>query len=128
MFLRTVKATSGGETREYLRLVETYREGGKIKQRVIQTLGRKDRIEREVYLRLRDLFSLKVDLVFYDLTSTYFEGHGPEPLACHGYSRDERPRDRQVQAGVVMAGGWPIAHHVFDGRISDHRTVAHMCG
>jgi hypothetical protein len=44
MFLRTVKATSGGKVRQYLRLVETYREGGKIKQRVIQTLGRKDQL------------------------------------------------------------------------------------
>lgn len=88
----------------------------------------KDQIEREVYLRLRALFSLKVELVFYDLTSTYFEGHGPEPLACHGYSRDEQPRDRQVQVGIVMAGGWPIAHHILDGRINDHRTVAQVVG
>ena len=27
----------------------------------------------ELFVRLRNLFSLKVDLVFYDLTSTYFE-------------------------------------------------------
>ena len=32
----------------------------------------KKQIEKELFLRLRNLFSLKVDLVFYDLTSTYF--------------------------------------------------------
>jgi hypothetical protein len=32
---------------------------------------------RGLFVHLRDLFSLQVDLVFYDLTSTYFEGHGP---------------------------------------------------
>lgn len=258
MFLRIVKAQSGGKMREYLRLVETYREAGKVKQRVVQTLGRKDQlaahidgliailapervkglgdvkagsalswgpvvvagrlwerldlagilrrccksgevadrafvlvcsrlcapssehglawwleeayvadsrgrryvpswrpvgrvkvdsrqlarwyrtldgllsgkeaIEREVYLRLRDLFSLKVDVVFYDMTSSYFEGHGPCGLAGHGYSRDKRPREPQIQVGVVMVGGWPISHHVFDGKIKDHDTVKRVVG
>ena len=36
-----------------------------------------DRIEVALYRRLRDLFSLKPDLVLYDITSTYFEGTGP---------------------------------------------------
>ena len=68
------------------------------------------RIEKELFLRLRDLFHLKVDLVFYDLTSSYFEGHGP-PLAAHGYSREGKPRNRQVLVGLVMIEGWPLAHH-----------------
>lgn len=43
-----------------------------------QLFARKKEIEKELYLRLRDLFSLEVDLVFYDLTSTYFEGQGAQ--------------------------------------------------
>ncbi len=84
---------------------------------------RKADIERELFLRLRDLFSLNVDLVLYDLTSTYFEGHGP-PLAEHGHSRDCKPRNRQVQVGCVMVDGWPIAHHVFGGKLRDSQTVS----
>lgn len=80
-------------------------------------------IEKELFLRLRDLFSLNVDLVFYDLTSTYFEGHGPA-LAQHGHSRDGKPRNRQVLVGQVMIDGWPIAHHVFAGNLRDSATVA----
>ena len=38
--------------------------------------GTKDRIEVDLYARLRDLFSLKGDLVLYDITSSYFEGAG----------------------------------------------------
>jgi hypothetical protein len=34
-------------------------------------------------------------LVFYDLTSTYFEGNGPPSLAAHGHSRDGKPRNRR---------------------------------
>jgi hypothetical protein len=36
--------------------------------------------------QFRDLFSLQVDMVFYDLTSTYFEGHGPPEKGAHGHS------------------------------------------
>jgi len=84
---------------------------------------RKEQIEKELFLSLRNLFSLHVDLVFYDLTSTYFEGHGPIGLAEHGHSRDEKPRNRQVLIGLVMIDGWPIAHHVFEGNKRDSTTV-----
>jgi transposase len=88
-----------------------------------QLHARKARIERDLFLRLRDLFSLKVDLVFYDLTSTYFEGQGPAGLSAFGYSRDGKPRNRQVLVGVVMIDGWPITHHVFEGNLRDAKTV-----
>src|SRR5437867_216466 len=83
----------------------------------------KKQVEKELFLRLRNLFSLKVDLVFYDLTSTYFEGNGPEGLAKHGHSRDGKPRNRQILVGQVMIDGWPIAHHVFEGNKRDSSTV-----
>jgi transposase len=84
--------------------------------------ARKSEVERELFLRLRTLFALKPDLVLYDLTSTYFEGQGPAH-ARHGYSRDGRPRNRQVLVGVVVIDGWPIAHHVFPGNWRDATTV-----
>ena len=83
----------------------------------------KDRIEVALYHRLRDLFSLKPDLVLYDITSTYFEGAGPHDFAKHGYSRDGKPQNVQVIVGVVMVAGWPIAHHVWAGNRVDHSTV-----
>ena len=43
MFIRTVKVpSSNGTVHEYLRIVEAYRADGKVKQRVIADLGRKD--------------------------------------------------------------------------------------
>jgi transposase len=83
----------------------------------------KDRIEVALYQRLRDLFSLKPDLVLYDITSTYFEGTGPHGFAKHGYSRDGKSQNVQVIVGVVMVAGWPIAHHVWEGNRVDHSTV-----
>jgi transposase len=88
-----------------------------------QLLRAKDPIEVALYHRLRDLFSLKPDLVLYDITSTYFEGAGPADFARHGYSRDGKSQNVQVIVGVVMVAGWPIAHHVWAGDRVDHPTV-----
>jgi hypothetical protein len=73
-------------------------------------------------LTLRDLFSLQVDMVFYDLTSTYFEGQGPPNTGAHGHSRDGEPRNPQVLVGLVLVDGWPIAHHEFNGNWCDAKT------
>jgi hypothetical protein len=86
-------------------------------------LESKGDLERALYGKLRDLFSLKPDLVLYDITSVYFEGSGPAEFARHGYSRDGKPRNTQVVVGVVMVGSWPIVHHVWEGNRLDHRTV-----
>lgn len=86
-------------------------------------LAEKQRIEKLVYVELRNLFSLRPDLVFYDITSTYFQGDGPAELGRFGYSRDGKPRQRQIVIGVVMMDGWPIAHHVFAGNRLDQTTV-----
>jgi transposase len=83
----------------------------------------KEPIEEALFDRLRDLFSLKADLVFYDITSTYFEGAGPHDFAKHGYSRDGKSQNVEVIVGVVMVAGWPIAHHVWAGNRIDHSTV-----
>ncbi len=89
-------------------------------------IAAKSAIEVQLYYRLRDLFSLRPDLVLYDLTSTYFEGSGPEGFARHGYSRDGKPQNVQVVVGVVMVGSWPIAHHVWAGNRLDVTTVSEV--
>lgn len=87
----------------------------------------KEQIERALYERVKDLFHLQVDMVFYDLTSTYFERRTPTgQMRRHGKSKDGRPRHVQVVVGVVMANGFPIAHHVFSGDTADKATLSHV--
>ena len=83
----------------------------------------KNQIEVALYEQIRNLFDFQPDLVLYDLTSTYLEGHGPATLAKHGNSRDDKPRNMQVVVGVVMVAGWPITHHVWAGNTRDSTTV-----
>ena len=59
------------------------------------------------------------DLVFYDITSTYFEGDRSlveDDFRRYGYSRDTRFDRRQVVIGMVITqDGIPLCHHVFPG-------------
>lgn len=69
-----------------------------------------------------------LDLVFYDITSTSFEGERSlveDDFRRYGYSRDHRPDRRQVVVGMVMTReGIPLCHHVFHGNTVDKATVA----
>ena len=73
-----------------------------------------------------------VELVFYDITSTYFEGDRSlvtDDFRRYGYSRDTRFDKRQVVIGVVMTrGGIPLCHHVFAGNTVDKATVSEVVG
>lgn len=83
----------------------------------------KEPLEQEIFYDLRDLFNLKLNLVFYDLTSTYFEGQKCS-LAEFGYSRDHRSDAKQIILGLLVTDeGLPIAHEVFKGNRADKTTL-----
>ena len=83
----------------------------------------KDQIEVALYHRLRDLFSLKPDLVLYDITSTYFEGRGSAGFRQAWLQPRRQVAERAGDHRQVMVAGWPIAHHVWAGNRIDHSTV-----
>ena len=61
MYPRTVKVrSSSGSIHEYIRIVEAYREDGKVKQRVVADLGRKDLLT-EILPKLRRLLAGDTD-------------------------------------------------------------------
>jgi hypothetical protein len=55
----------------------------------------KDAIEERLFAYRRDLFS-RLDLVFMDTTSLYFEGAGGQTLGRHGFSKSLPPRRRGI--------------------------------
>lgn len=90
----------------------------------------KEQAEPAIAKRFLSLFDRQVDLVFYDITSTYFEGDrsiAEEDIRRYGYSRDHRFDRRQVTIGMVMTrDGIPLCHHVFPGNTLDKTTVAEV--
>jgi transposase len=84
-------------------------------------------LEDQLFTRVTNLLSLPLRLVFYDLTSTYFEGEGVCELAEYGYSRDHRGDRAQVVVGLaVTQEGLPITHRVFPGSTVDVTTLEPM--
>ncbi len=66
----------------------------------------------------------EVDLLLYDITSTYFEGKGAENLCKNGYSRDHRSDRVQVNIGLVTTSdGTPLCTEVFAGNVNDKSTL-----
>ena len=88
-------------------------------------LPHKDGLCRHLQRRYGELFGSTFDFLFYDITSTYFEGSAAgNPQARRGYSRDSRPDCPQVCIGLVATReGLPIGFEIFDGNRVDVTTT-----
>ena len=99
------------------------------KDRLYRCLDRLLEHKQELFQHLRqrwqDLFAPHFDVLFYDLTSTYFEGEAAAvKKAKRGYSRDHRPDCLQVIIALVITPeGFPLAYEVMDGNTSDRTTL-----
>lgn len=62
-------------------------------------------------------------LVFYDVTTLYFESQVKTELKDFGFSKDHRPTDTQVVIGLVVGrDGFPIYFDVFSGKTFEGHT------
>jgi transposase len=91
-------------------------------------LPHKDALCLHLQKRYGELFGSTFDFLFYDITSTYFEGTAKgNAQAKRGYSRDGRPDCPQVCIGLVATReGLPIAFEIFDGNRVDVTTTREM--
>jgi transposase len=91
-------------------------------------LPHKEALCKHLQQRYGELFGTRFDFLFYDITSTYFEGAMKgNAQAKRGYSRDGRPDCVQVTIGLVASKeGLPLAFEVFDGNRTDVTTVQEM--
>ena len=86
-------------------------------------------LEKQLFLKDRDLFNQVLDLIFIDITSTYtYKGEQSE-LFKRGYTRDNRPDLQQVVLCVALdQKGWPIAWEIFPGNTADSKAFEHIIG
>lgn len=62
------------------------------------------------------LFDNKLSVVFYDVTTLYFEAKDEDDLRKTGFSKDGRHQQPQIVLGLlVSAGGYPIDYDIFEG-------------
>lgn len=86
----------------------------------------KDAVERAIAKQLHPLLDQDLNVVFYDVTSVRIHGSAQleDDLRAYGQSRDVHGIGRQFALGVIQtAEGLPIAHEVFEGNVSETRTL-----
>jgi len=91
-------------------------------------LKNKEAIEEHLSLKERNLFNLEEKIILYDLTNTFFEGSGKYNKKAHfGRSKEKRNDSPLVTLGLVLdADGFPKRSNVFDGNVSEPKTLENM--
>ena len=62
------------------------------------------------------LFDNKIAIVFYDVTTLYFEASDEDDLRKMGFSKDGKHQQPQIVLGLLVSeGGYPIDYDIFEG-------------
>ncbi len=84
----------------------------------------KERIEEELFYRKRDLFNQSLDVVFYDVTTFYFESVRKDSLKNFGFSKDNKLNEVQVVMGLLVdKDGMPVGYELFPGNTYEGKTL-----
>jgi transposase len=69
-------------------------------------------------------YSFQFDLLFYDVTTLYFETFDEDDLRRNGFSKDNKSQQPQVLVALMVTKeGFPIAYEVFSGNTFEGHTI-----
>jgi transposase len=72
----------------------------------------------------KELLGDQLSVVFYDVTTLYFEAEAEDDVRKMGYSKDGKAQNPQIVLGLlVSAGGYPLAYEMFDGNTFEGKTM-----
>ncbi|MCG2695789.1 IS1634 family transposase [Candidatus Parcubacteria bacterium] len=81
------------------------------------------KIQQHLYAKINSLGLDDYELVFYDITSSYFQQSNSD-LARYGLSRDHRGDKKQILLALaVTKKGFPFYWQVLEGNTADTKTV-----
>lgn len=81
-------------------------------------------IEEALFAKNKNLFNISTDIVFYDVTTFYYESKSENELKKFGYSKDGKFGDVQVVMGLLIdKNGLPIGYELFSGNTFDSKTM-----
>ena len=91
-------------------------------------IRRREDIEKALYGRISNLFSLEDTITLYDLTNTFFEGKlAGNSKAKRGNSKEKRSYCPLVTLGLVLDGsGFIRRSRMFEGNVSEAVTLEKM--
>ena len=89
--------------------------------------GIKNQVEQISFAQTLRVLGGKVGVVFYDMTTLYFEASDEDDLRICGFSKEGRHRNPQIFLGLLVAmGGNPIGYEIFEGNIHESNTLIPM--
>ena len=66
----------------------------------------------------------QISVVFYDMTSLYFEAEDEDDLRKIGFSKDGKFESPQIMLGLLVGrGGYPIGYDIFEGNTFEGKTL-----
>ena len=73
------------------------------------------------------IFGGKIGLMFYDVTTLYFETSRTDILRVPGFSKDGKTTESQVVLGLLVSeGGYPLSYSIFNGSQYEGFTMIPM--
>jgi transposase len=86
--------------------------------------SQKDNIQPISIAHTRKVLGGKIGLVFYDVTTLYFETDYDDELRARGFSKDGKHSQPQVVLGLLVSeGGYPLSYSLFNGTQYEGRTM-----
>ena len=102
----------------HLDLNLVYRMMDKIEEKEILKLN------KLVYSKTKSLFKEKIDVIYFDATTLYFESFSEDEFKKSGYSKDGKFNQPQVVlALMVTKEGLPVGYKAFSGDTFDGHTL-----
>lgn len=88
---------------------------------------REDAIKRHTATKTLELFKQEVGVLFFDVTTLYFESFSPDELREFGFSKDCKFKETQVVLALVTTkDGLPITYRLFPGNTYEGHTLLKM--
>lgn len=83
-----------------------------------------DAIQEISYEHTKKILGGDIQMVFYDVTTIYFEAEQEDHLRKRGFSKDGKHQCPQIVLGLlVSSGAYPLAYDVFEGNKYEGETM-----
>lgn len=83
----------------------------------------KDKVERIAYEHTKNTLK-NISVVFYDMTTLYFEAEDEDDLRKIGFSKDGKFQKPQIMLGLLVGqNGYPIGYDLFEGNTAEVKTL-----
>ena len=84
----------------------------------------KTRIESIVAKFATNHYGFNFDVLFYDVTTLFFETFEEDELRKNGFSKDNKSQQPQILIGLLVTQqGFPIAYEIFSGNTFEGHTI-----